>query len=61
MIDIGEKSIYAEILKDIKLRDRKDKTRKNSPLKIPSGAIIIDNSLSFKHTVLQLKKIFKKV
>ena len=61
LIDIGEKSIYAKILKDIKLRDKRDKTRKNSPLKIPSGAIIIDNSLSFKHTVLQLKKIFKKI
>ena len=59
LIDIGEKSIYAKILKDIKLRDKKDKTRKNSPLKIPIGAKIIDNSSSFKKTIIQLKKIFK--
>ena len=59
LIDIGEKSIYAKILKDIKLRDKKDKTRINSPLKIPVGANIIDNSSSFKHTIIQLKKIFK--
>ncbi len=59
LIDIGEKSIYAKILKDIQLRDRKDKTRKNSPLKMPIGAYIIDNSYSFNLTITQLKKIFK--
>ena len=59
LIDIGEKSIYAKILKDIKLRDKRDKTRKNSPLKIPTGAKIIDNSSSFTNTILQLRKIFK--
>ena len=32
LIDSGEKSIYPKILKDIKLRDKKDKLRKNSPL-----------------------------
>ena len=32
LIDLGEKSIYAEILKEIKLRDRQDIIRKNSPL-----------------------------
>ena len=31
LIDMGEKSIYAKILKEIKLRDQKDKSRKNSP------------------------------
>ena len=61
LIDIGEKSIYAKILKDIQLRDKRDKTRKNSPLKVPSGAIIIDNSLSFNNTILQLKKIFREI
>ena len=44
LIDNGEKSIYLKILKDIKLRDKKDKTRKNSPLVVPKGAKIIDNS-----------------
>ena len=28
LIDTGEKSIYPQILKDIKLRDKKDKTKK---------------------------------
>ena len=54
LIDLGEKSIYAEILKEIKLRDRKDIIRTNSPLVVPKGAYIIDNSKSFKET---LKKI----
>ena len=54
LIDLGEKSIYAKILKEIKLRDRKDIIRTNSPLVVPKGAYIIDNSKSFKET---LKKI----
>ena len=29
LIDNGEKSIYQKILQDIKLRDKKDKSRKN--------------------------------
>jgi cytidylate kinase len=48
LIDNGEKSIYLKILKDIKLRDKTDKTRKNSPLVVPRGAKIINNSHSFK-------------
>ena len=54
LIDLGEKSIYAEILKEIKLRDRQDIIRKNSPLVVPKGAHIIDNSGLFNNT---LKKI----
>ena len=54
LIDLGEKSIYAEILKEIKLRDRQDIIRKNSPLVVPKGAHIINNSGLFKNT---LKKI----
>ena len=42
LIDNGEKSIYLQILKDIKLRDKKDKTRKHSPLVIPKDAYIIE-------------------
>ncbi len=38
LIDNGEKSIYLKILKDIKLRDKTDKTRKNSPLVVPRGS-----------------------
>ena len=54
LIDLGEKSIYAEILKEIKLRDRQDTIRTNSPLVVPKGAYIIDNSGLFNNT---LKKI----
>ena len=50
LIDSGEKSIYPKILKDIKLRDKKDKNRKNSPLVIPKDAIVIKNNESFKKT-----------
>jgi len=60
LIDKGEKSIYREILKDIKLRDKKDKNRKNSPLVIPKGARVIDNSKSFKHTTLQINRILER-
>ena len=61
LIDNGEKSIYLEILKDIKLRDKKDKTRKNSPLVVPKGAKIIDNSHTFKNTIIQIRKIIEGI
>ena len=61
LIDMGEQSIYPKILKEIKLRDKKDKNRKNSPLVIPKGANIIDNSNSFNLTIKQLNEIFKKI
>ena len=61
LIDNGEKSIYLKILKDIKLRDKKDKTRKNSPLVVPRGAKIIDNSQSFKNTIAQITKIIEGI
>ena len=54
LIDSGEKSIYPKILKDIKLRDQKDKARKHSPLIIPKGAYIIDNNGTFKNTIKQI-------
>ena len=59
LIDNGEKSIYHKILEDIKLRDKKDILRKNSPLVIPKGAIILDNSLSFRKTAMQIRKIME--
>ena len=59
LIDNGEKSIYLKILKDIKLRDKTDKTRKNSPLVVPKGAKIIDNSHSFKKTIAQIRNIIE--
>jgi len=59
LIAIGEKSIYLKILEDIKLRDKKDKTRKHSPLIIPKEAIIIDNSGPFRKTTEQISKIIE--
>jgi len=59
LIDSGEKSIYPKILKDIKLRDFKDKKRKHSPLIIPKNSYIIDNNGNFKETTNQINKLFK--
>jgi len=59
LIDKGEKSIYQKILEDIKLRDKKDKYRKNSPLVVPKGAKIINNSKSFRNTTAQINKIME--
>ena len=53
---MGEKSIYSQILKDIQLRDKLDKNRKYSPLIIPTGSIIINNSFDFKNTTRQINK-----
>ena len=61
LIDSGEKSIYPQILKDIKLRDKKDKNRKYSPLVIPKGAYVIDNNYSFKVTKKQIDKLIIKL
>ena len=58
--DRGEKSIYSNVLKEIKLRDKTDINRKNSPLVIPSGAIIVNNSNSLKATNLKIKKIITR-
>ena len=61
LIDSGEKSIYPKILRDIKLRDKKDKTRKNSPLVIPKNAKIIFNNGSFKKTIKQIDDLIIKL
>ena len=55
LIDTGEKSIYRQILKDIKLRDKKDKNRINSPLVVPNGAFVIKNNGTFNNTINQIK------
>ena len=57
LIDSGEKSIYRKILKEIKLRDNKDKFRKNSPLVIPKDAHIINNDSTFNDTIKQIKPL----
>ena len=61
MIDNGEKSIYLKILEDIKLRDKTDKKRKNSPLVVPRGAKIINNSHAFKKTIAQIRNIIEGI
>jgi len=61
LIDNGEKSIYLKILKDIKLRDKTDKTRINSPLVVPRGAKIINNSHTFKKTIAQIRNIIEGI
>ena len=61
LIDSGEKSIYRKILKEIKLRDKKDKSRKNSPLIIPNGAHIIKNDGNFRDTVRKINKLIGRI
>ena len=61
LIEQGEKSIYAEILKEINLRDKTDINRKESPLQIANGSITIENSGSFRNTITQIKKVLKKI
>ncbi len=54
LIEIGEKSIYQKILKDINLRDKKDKQRMVSPLVIPRGSIVINNNGNLKETLRKI-------
>ena len=61
LIDSGEKSIYQKILKEIKLRDKQDKLRKNSPLIIPMGAHVINNNGTFKNTIKQISKLIDDI
>ncbi len=61
LIDTLEKSIYLKILKDLKLRDKKDKQRKNSPLVIPRGAHVINNNGSFKDTIKKIDFLISKI
>ena len=60
LIEQGEKSIYSRILRDLKLRDKKDINRTISPLFRPHNSILIDNSNSFKLTRNQINTILKK-
>ncbi len=57
LIDSGEKSIYRKLLKEIKLRDKKDISRKHSPLVLTKDSKIIDNNGSFKNTMKQIDTI----
>ena len=61
LIDTGEKSIYPQILKELKLRDSKDTLRKHSPLVIPKNAIIINNDGNFRKTSNKINKLIEKI
>ncbi len=61
LIDSDEKSIYPEILKEVKLRDKQDKLRKHSPLIIPKGAYVINNNGPFDKTIKQINLLLKKL
>ena len=61
LIDSGEKSIYPQILKEIKLRDKKDKLRKHSPLAIAKDAHIVNNNGSFKNTIKKINTLLKEL
>ena len=61
LIDLGEKSIYAEILKEIKLRDKQDIIRSNSPLVVPKGAHIINNSGLFNNTLKKINHLIGQI
>ena len=61
LIDIGEKSIYPQILDEMKIRDKKDMTRKLSPLVIPKDAHIINNNQEFSKTTDQINKLIIKL
>jgi cytidylate kinase len=43
------------------LRDKKDKTRINSPLVIPKDAHFINNESTFKETTNQINRLLKKL
>ena len=49
---------YEEVLEDIKKRDKRDKTRKISPLKVAEDAIVIDGTnMSIEETYNKIKEI----
>ena len=61
LIALGEKSIYAQILKEIKLRDKTDINRIESPLIPAKGVIYIDNSFTFTNTIKQINIVLRKI
>ncbi|MEK7617037.1 MAG: (d)CMP kinase, partial [Patescibacteria group bacterium] len=51
---------YEQVLKDMEDRDKKDTEREVSPLRIPDGAAVIDNShLTVEQTVEEMLKHIK--
>ena len=59
--NINRKISLKEVEKAIKLRNLNDTKRKNSPLRIPKGAVIVDTSkLSKKQMLNKISKIVEK-
>lgn len=53
---------YEDVLSAMKDRDQKDQTREISPLRVPEGAVVIDNSnLSVEQTVEEMLKHISNV
>ena len=64
MLLLKEKGIlcdYETILQDIKERDLRDETRKNSPLVIVKDAVVIDTSnMNIDQVVSEFEKVIDK-
>ncbi len=61
MSEKGENPNYDEVLENVKERDLRDTTRKESPLKQAEDAIVVDNSaLSREEQWEVIKKLFKE-
>ncbi len=61
MIEKGENPNYDEVLANVKERDLRDTTRKESPLKQAEDAIVVDNSeLSREEQREIIKKLFQE-
>lgn len=57
LVKIDPKVKYEDVLDSMLERDKKDSTRQVSPLRIPDGAVVIDNShLTVEQTVSEMLK-----
>lgn len=57
LVEKDPKVKYEDVLENMKDRDQKDTTRTVSPLRIPEGAVVIDNSnLNVEETVEEMLK-----
>ena len=62
LVDKDPDMKYEDVLKDMESRDNQDMTREASPLRVPEGAITIDNSnMSIEQTVEEMLKHFLDV
>lgn len=62
MIARGEKADFHSLLKSQLQRDRRDRTRSDSPLRLAPGAVIVDSTLmSIQQQVSAVLKAYEKV